>query len=222
MRKILSLLCVAVLFLSFAAVSEGTDIVGTWYTQLYGQRLTFIVNEDHTYEKYLVGHEEEPDRGAWEWGEGLVLLDGSAATVLVPMNGAMILTDNPDVYMLTRTEPPAFSPAAANASATLDDYQGVWRAYRAAFAGLSFDTALEGIDLTLTFSDATALLHSDSLDMEDVAMDASLATGALQASETNESGEVLASHTFQLLTDGALCYGIQPDNVQYYFMKDGK
>ncbi|MBE5807368.1 MAG: hypothetical protein E7317_03390 [Clostridiales bacterium] len=219
MKKLLTALLLICMAFACSALAEEPDIFGNWYTLYFGQRLTLVVNEDGTYQRFLPSEADAPYTGTWAWGDGLVVLDEDNSTVLVPANDVLMMTDNLDVYTMTRTELPEFYPAQPNENAALEDYQGTWTAYRAAAYGMTVDMASSDLDLTMTIDGGEIRFESQSIETNEIVIRAAFGEGHLVCAEYNDANEAIATHTFQLLNDGSLYYEIQPDMVGYYFMK---
>ena len=144
MKKLLSILLCALLALSAFAMGEGEtlppfdpdayeylemplplerSILGDWYADFQGVAIKLTLSDEGAYTLSVPGAESVGD--TWELKDGMLYLEGNEAPLL-PLDEALIWS--PVNLVFRREAPSVYEPAEAFKAASIEAYNGFWRA----------------------------------------------------------------------------------------------
>ena len=222
MKRIFAALLALAMLLAAAALAETVEApafnyIGTWYLNellvegasmapaTFGMQMTMTLNADGTAALSGTGVEGMEDAtGIWaETTDGVSVTVGEETMAFAQTGGKLVsnLDGTGMVFGRQQAQMEVYRPGAPVATASAEDYAGVWKAHMMEMDGAYVDAALLGMDITAAIEGTTITLNGFFFSGD--ALEAEFAGGALTYAADSEEA-MLSAASAQLLSDGNL------------------
>ncbi len=133
MKKYIALILTCALALAVlpAFAEEVRSVAGDWYTRVDGIPCLLTLDPDGIYT--FTDLRIEPKTGTWEFRDGYIYLDGSAAPNLYTLEDKLCVGDT--AVFFTREKPAGYTPGEPFEDILLTMFAGYWRAEYVDLAG---------------------------------------------------------------------------------------
>lgn len=227
MKKLMAVaisMIMSIMMLCAGAVAEASDVLGTWYGNMFGISMTLTLNEDGSYTMHMDG--EENTIGTWELAGAELIMDKGTdieITLAYSAEEVSLYAEQDGMELLfTRDMPEAFVAAPVRADAALEEFSGMWVCTLIDIMGMQAPPEIAGINMSANIVGSTVTLEITEIMGEAQTLEGVFAEGALTlAVPSGIEGIDDTVYVMQLLEDGTMSVSteLMDQTMTYYAEK---